>query len=809
MWILLLLIIGAAALLYIGKPLFAWVLPGLLGLVIWYAAGDPGAGFWIAALVFGALVALLGVPGIRRAVVSGHLMKAIAPMMPAMSETETSALEAGTVWWDRDLFSGSPNWKRFLDFPVSNMSQREREFLDGPTDELCRMVDDWDVVQTGDLDDEVWSFLKEKGFLGMIIPEEYGGLGFSAAANSAVITKVSSRSITAAVTVMVPNSLGPAELLLHYGTDEQKKHYLPRLARGIEVPCFALTEPNAGSDAASLTSSGVVCRGEYEGREVVGIRLNWDKRYITLAPVATVIGLAFQLSDPEHLIGDKDHLGITCALVPAHLPGITTGQRHDPMGVPFYNGPTSGKDVFVPLDSIIGGKAMAGKGWMMLMQSLAAGRGISIPGLSAAAAQLSARTVGTYANVRKQFNLKIGRFEGVEEAIARIAGMTYILDAGRTLTTGAIDAGEKPSVITAILKCYSTEGMRDVVNDAMDVLGGAGICRGPRNIMATAYMGIPIGITVEGANILTRSMIIFGQGAIRCHPYAYEEMQAIATRDVPRFDRAFFGHIGFIATNAARTFVLGLTRGALARSVGGTHTRAAIGDLTRLSSALAFISDIAMGTLGGKLKFKEKLTGRLADALSWLYLGSAAVKRFHDDGEPESMRAYVTWSTQTANYRVQEALRGFLDNFPIRPLAWLMRVLVFPTGTHHKLPSDRTAGRVARALLEDSEVRSKLTSAIYQPASTEPGLGALEAAFAKIQAADTVESTVRDAVRQKRLERKPKATLMDRALEAGVIDESERKLVEEAEAARADAVAVDAFGEIREFDQSQDISSAS
>ncbi|MEE8147132.1 MAG: acyl-CoA dehydrogenase, partial [Longimicrobiales bacterium] len=541
----------SVTLLYRGRGYWAWLGPGGLALVWWWSGGVASPIlFRVVAGLFGGLAFVFGVPALRRWLVSRWVMRLVGSLLPRIGETERIALEAGTVWWDRDLFSGKPDWQKLLAFRPRGLSEKERAFLDGPVEQLCAMLNEWEIVRARDLPLGVWDFIKHHRFFGMIIPEEYGGLGFSAAAHSAVVVKLASRSVTAAVTVMVPNSLGPAELLLHYGTEEQKRDYLPRLATGVEIPCFALTGPEAGSDAAATQSEGIVCRGKFRGEEVLGMRLYWRKRYITLGPVATVIGLAFRLCDPNRLLGEKEDLGITCALIPADLPGIEIGERHDAMGVPFQNGPTCGHDVFVPLDFIIGGRDMAGHGWRMLMESLAAGRSISLPALAVASAQLATRLVGAYATVREQFDTPIGRFEGIEEPLARIGGMTYLMNAARTLTAGAVDAGERPAVLSAIVKAYLTEGMRQVVNDAMDIRAGAAICRGPRNILALAYQAVPIGITVEGANILTRSMIIYGQGAIRSHPYVQDEMRAVAERDVVRFDRAFFGHVGHVVTNS-------------------------------------------------------------------------------------------------------------------------------------------------------------------------------------------------------------------------------------------------------------------
>jgi len=795
MSMLLLVLAGAAALalLHAGRGFAAWTAAGVLALAAWLAAGvDSPRAFAAATGLLIAAAWVFGRPELRRRLVGRQAMRLVGPLLPRMGETERVALQAGTVWWDGALFSGHPDWEELLAFPIRELSERERAFLDGPVERLCRMIDDWEVQQARDLPPEVWDFLKRERFFGMIIPEEHGGLGFSAAAHSAVVVKLASRSVAAAVTAMVPNSLGPAELLLHYGTDAQKRHYLPRLATGEEIPCFALTGPEAGSDAAATQSVGVVCRGTWEGREVLGMRLDWRKRYITLGPVATLIGLAFRLRDPDHLLGEREDLGITCALIPAGLPGIEIGSRHDPMGIAFHNGPNQGRGVFVPLESIIGGPQMAGQGWRMLMESLAAGRSISLPALSVGAAELCARVVGAYATVREQFDTPIGRFEGIEEPLARIAGLTYLMDAARRLTAGAVDAGERPAVLSAVVKAYCTEGMRQVVNDAMDVRAGAGVIRGPRNILARAYVAVPIGITVEGANILTRSMIIYGQGAIRCHPFAQEEMEAAAAGDPARFDRAFFGHVNHVFRCAARSVVLGIGDGRGARVPDGPLRRY-VQRLDRMSAAFALVSDACMATLGGQLKRREKITGRLADALAWMYLGSATVKRFHDEGRREGDLPFARWACEHALRQVQEALRGVLDNLPSRPAAWAVRALVFPTGARYRRPSDALGSAVARALLEDADTRARLTRHIFVPAADEPGLGSLEAALGRALDALAVEAKVRDAVRAGRLDKAPGDELLDRALEAGVIDADERKRVARADEARDQVIQVDAF----------------
>ncbi len=770
------LALGLAALaflfLYLGKGYLAWVLPCGLGLLAWRHAGVSNPQAFLAAFwIFVAAAALLGFPPLRALLVTRPIMSIVAGILPKMGETERIALEAGTVWWDAELFSGSPDWKKMFSEKAPALSEKEKAFMAGPVQALCEMLDDWRVSQERDLPPEVWDFIKKNKFWGMIIPEAHGGLGFSALCHSAVITKLSSRSVTAAVTVMVPNSLGPGELILHYGTDEQKKYWLPRLASGQEIPCFALTEPEAGSDAASIKSGGVVCKGTWEGKEVVGIRLNWSKRYITLAPVATVLGLAFKLHDPEKLLGGAEELGITCALLPANMPGVEIGRRHDPLGIPFHNGPTTGKDVFVPLDFIVGGRAMAGQGWRMLMDCLAAGRSISLPSLSVGASQLAARAASAHAEVRRQFGLSIGKFEGIEAPLARIAGMTYLMNAARVVTAGAVDAGQKPSVVSAIVKAYCTEGMRSVLSDAMDVQAGNAICKGPHNTLGKSYCAVPIGITVEGANILTRSMIIFGQGAIRCHPFAKEEMAAVAAHDLGRFDAAFFGHVNFVFHNAARALVQGLAAPLCHCPESG---------MNRMSAAFAVCAEGAMATLGGQLKRRELLSGRLADALAWLYLGTATLKDFHDRGKPAKERIFLDWSIAHCLHQAESALAGLLDNLPSRPAAFALRQLVFPIGPVCPPPSDRLGAKLAQALLGDEEIRNRLTADIYIPGQMEGGLGLLDAAYRKTRASAELEKKAREAVKAG----KPVST---------VLTAEEAKLVEEADALRREAIQVDAF----------------
>ena len=705
--------------------------------------------FVVVVVVLGIGAVLVHTPW-RRRFLSDRIFATYRRMVPAMSQTEREALDAGTVWWEGELFGGRPDWNRLLAYPRPRLSAEEQAFLDGPTETLCAMLDDWRIShELLDLPPEAWQYIRDNGFLGMIIPKRYGGLEFSALAHSEVVMKLSSRCNAAAVTVMVPNSLGPAELLLHYGTDEQKDHYLPRLAMGIEIPCFALTGPQAGSDASAIPDTGIVCHGEFEGRSnVLGMRITWEKRYITLGPVATLLGLAFKLRDPGHLIGDQESLGITLALIPTATPGVVIGRRHFPLSAAFQNGPNSGTDVFVPIEWVVGGRGGIGQGWRMLMESLAAGRSISLPAQSVAAAKLAARTTGAYARIREQFNLPIGRFEGIEEALARIGGQTYLMDAARCMTAGAVDLGEKPSVPSAIVKYHLTEGMRSVLNDAMDVHGGKGICLGPNNYLGRAYQLVPVAITVEGANILTRSLIIFGQGAIRCHPWVLKEMQAAndpePDRGAAAFDRALWAHVRFFLSNLGRSFLLGITGGKFTQVPGAPETRRYFQQLNRFAAALALLSDMSMLVLGGELKRREKLSARLGDVLSQLYLCSAALKRFEDQGRPPADLPLLTWALYSAFFKIQVAMDGVLANFPDRALAWVLRILVFPKGLTLNAPTDAMGHAVAQLLLAPSAARDRLTAGIYIPEGGGEIVGRLEVALAAVIEADAVKAAMKN-----------------------------------------------------------------
>ncbi len=756
---------------------------------------------WLALLwVTFAGLALLNIASIRTRFVSKPFLVVYRRLLPAMSSTEKEALEAGTVWWDGELFTGKPNWSKLLSSAPPALSAEEQAFLDGPCEELCRMLDEWDIThRRADLPPEAWDFLKRKGFFAMIIPKRYGGLEFSAYAHSCVLVKLASKSVTASSTVAVPNSLGPAELLLHYGTEEQKNHYLPRLASGEDVPCFALTAPRAGSDAASIPDTGVICKGVYEGREVIGIRLNFSKRYITLAPVATVVGLAFQLYDPEKLLGgEKTDYGITCALIPRDTAGLSIGRRHFPLNVPFQNGPLSGRDVFVPVDFIIGGPAMAGQGWRMLVEQLSVGRCISLPSNSTGGAKAGVYASTAYAQIRKQFSQPVGKFEGVEAALARMAGATYIVDAARSVTIAAIDGGEKPAVPAAVLKYHCTELGRQVANDAMDVHGGKGICLGPKNYLGRGYQAIPVAITVEGANILTRSLMILGQGAIRCHPYVLREMDAAREKDKRKslhdFDAALFGHIGYTLSNAARSLVTSTTLARFTSAPETGATRRYYQHINSFSARFAFATDMAMLTLGGYLKKKEHLSARLGDVLSSLYLASMVLKHYENQGRPAADLPLVEWTCRSLLYSAQEQLHSFLRNFPNRAIAALMRIVIFPRGRTYFAPSDRLGHKIVSALMVPSESRERLSEGIYK--TVEPGnpLGLLqEALVLSVQAAPLEKRLRVEGVKTGIVTALDLPQQIQQALAAGLFSETEAAFLADYDRKVMEIIHVDDF----------------
>ncbi|WP_045394184.1 acyl-CoA dehydrogenase FadE [Vibrio rotiferianus] len=762
----------------------------MLALTIADSAGVIGWALYVLA------VAVFAVSGIRQSLISRKALVMFKKVLPAMSQTEKEALDAGTVWWEAELFKGKPEWQKLHAIKAPKLSKEEQAFLDGPVNEVCAMVSDYQVThELADLPPEVWQYLKDNKFFAMIIKKKYGGLEFSAYAQSLVLQKLTGVSGVLSSTVGVPNSLGPGELLQHYGTEEQKDYYLPRLAEGKEIPCFALTSPEAGSDAGSIPDYGVVCKGEWQGEEVLGMRLTWNKRYITLAPVATVLGLAFKLRDPEGLLGDQEDLGITCALIPTDLKGVEIGNRHFPLNVPFQNGPTRGKDIFVPMDFIIGGEKMAGQGWRMLVECLSVGRGITLPSNSTGGIKTAAMATGAYSRIRRQFKQPIGHMEGVEEPLARLGGNAYVMDAASNLTVAGIDLGEKPSVISAIVKYHCTHRGQQSIIDAMDIVGGKGICMGPSNFLARGYQGAPIAVTVEGANILTRSMIIFGQGAIRCHPYVLEEMNAAysdAGDAVEKFDKALAGHVSFTMSNLVRSIWFGLSDGLGSTSPTKDSTKRYYQQLNRYSANLALLSDISMAVLGGSLKRKERLSARLGDILSQLYLSSATLKRFEQDGRPVEDLPIVHWGLQDSLKQTEAAIDEFLANFPNKVIGRALRVLIMPFGRVRKAPSDKLDSKVARILQTPSATRSRIGRGQYLEPTEHNAAGKIELALSVILQAEPVF----DKVCKAQGKRRPFMNLdmiAQEGLEQGVITQEEAELLREAEQHRLDTINVDDF----------------
>ncbi|AJJ10593.1 hypothetical protein CH64_3503 [Yersinia rohdei] len=730
---------------------------------------------------------------LRQSLFSSKALSMFRKVMPAMSRTEKEAIDAGTTWWEGDLFQGKPDWKKLHNYPKPQLTPEEQAFIDGPVEEACRMANDFQIThELADLPPELWAYLKENRFFAMIIKKEYGGLDFSAYAQARVLQKLSGVSGILAITVGVPNSLGPGELLQHYGTEEQKNHYLPGLARGDEIPCFALTSPEAGSDAGAIPDTGTVCMGEWQGKQVLGMRLTWNKRYITLAPIATVLGLAFKLHDPEHLLGDTVDLGITCALIPTNTPGVEIGHRHFPLNVPFQNGPTRGNDIFVPIDYIIGGPSMAGQGWRMLVECLSVGRGITLPSNATGSLKSVAMGIGAYAYIRRQFKISIGKMEGIEEPLARIAGNTYVMDAAATLITSGIMLGEKPAVLSAIVKYHCTHRGQRAVMDAMDIAGGKGICLGPTNFIARSYQGAPIGITVEGANILTRSMIIFGQGAIRCHPFVLDEMAAAQSNDVAAFDKALFGHLGHVASSKVRSFWLGLTNGRTSATPVKDSTRRYYQHLNRLSANLALLSDVSMGVLGGSLKRRERISARLGDILSQMYLASATLKRYEDEGRQKEDLPLVHWGVQDALNQAEIAMDDLLRNFPNRFIAGVLRMGIFPFGRVHRAPSDRLDHQLAQLLQVPSATRSRLGRGQYLTPSEFNPVGLLEAALQDVIVAEPIHKRLsKDAGKSLPFTRLDK--LAQRALAEGKINAEEAAILTKAEESRLRSINVDEF----------------
>ena len=789
------LVIGAVALGLWRAPVWLWAIAAVV--TAWLLYHVTWLGLLVGLLAIPLII--LSIPTLRRSLFVTPAYGLIKGLLPKVSDTEQQALDAGTVGFDAELFSGTPDWAKLRAVPGIVLTPEEQAFLDGPTDDLCKLINDWQVrFNQHDIPQDVWDFVKKHGFLGMLISKEHGGLGFSPQAQSLILGKIASRSPDVVTIVMVPNSLGPGELIEKYGTDAQKDYYLPRLAKGLEVPCFSLTGPTSGSDAATMRDIGTVGRGRHDGRDTVGITLSWDKRYITLGPQATLVGVAFRLFDPENILGRGEDVGITLALIPASHPGVNIGRRHLPSGAAFPNGPTWGKDVFIPIDWVIGGEKQAGHGWRMLMECLAAGRAISLPSSATAGAKAMLRHTTAYGRIRKQFGLSIARMEGVEEALARILETAYVNEAARAVTASMVSRGEKPSVISALMKYQTTERMRRCVNDAMDIHGGRAICDGPANYLQSAYQMVPVGITVEGANILTRTLITFAQGALRAHPYLYKEVQAAQDADRERgldaFDEAFCGHISYAISNVAGALFHNVTLGLFANAPANVSDTAPVyRQLSRSSRNFALVADMTVAMLGGGLKTKQKLTGRLADALSELYFTACVLKRYEDDGSPASDKPIVALAAQNGLWRFEQAMRGTIDNFPVKPVRWLLRALVYPFGGHYKPASDGLGSEAVRLVLEPGAVRDRLTRHIF--ISNDPGdlTGILEVTLKKVVAAEDAEKKLERAIRAGTVRRYHGIDWIGEAAQKGVITASEAAQLEEVESLVARVIAVDHF----------------
>ncbi len=784
---------------YLRLPLFIWTLFVALGLVGFHLFADVGASQkYLLWMIFAAIVIPLNLKPVRRNLFSKAIYMVMKKLMPTISQTEQEALEAGDVWWEAELFSGKPDFSFLQKLPKPTLTDEEQAFLDGPVEEFCKMLDDWQITHIDyDISPEAWQFAKDNGFFSLIIPKQYGGLDYSAYCHSQVVMKIGSRSGSAGVTVMVPNSLGPGKLLMTYGTQEQKDYYLPRLAKGIEIPCFGLTGPDAGSDAGAMPDSGVVCYGSYDGEDnVLGVRLNFSKRYITLAPVATILGIAFKLSDPEQLLSDEVERGITLALLKRDTEGVEVGQRHFPANHAFMNGPIRGKDVFIPIDSIIGGVDYVGKGWAMLMECLGDGRAISLPALGTAVGKMGCKYTGAYARIRQQFHTPIGHFEGIEEALTEIAGQAYAMDAARSLVAVALDGGAVPSVISAIVKQQVMERMRGVVNRAMDIHGGHGICMGPLNHLGRAYQLTPVGITVEGANILTRTMIIFGQGAMRSHPFLLREVKAVHDEDqkqgVKDFDNAFFAHMGFVISNVIRTFWFGLSYARFVSTPGDNDTRRYYRQLVKMSSAFALLADICIGVLGGSLKRREKISGRLADALSNMYVMSAALKHYENQGSHKEDLVLLRWVCQDSLFNIQTALKGIMKNLPVPFIGALCNFIIFPLTKPYHRPDDNLGHQVAKLTLTPSEALDRLSTGIFTSDDKDNSTGRITHALNLVLSTEQLQHKLNDAYKQGQIESRDRDAY-EQAREKNIITDNEYTLLVEAEAAIQNAIKVDEF----------------
>ncbi len=781
---------------YLGASLIIWTLATAL-----FVAGISVSGLIsvdtlnVVLLFLLPLALLFNFAFIRRNLITRIIFSVFKKVLPDMTSTEREALEAGDVWWEAEMFRGKPDWPKLLNFKRTELTEKEQSFLDNEVETLCSMIDDWKIHhEDHDLSPELWAYIRENGFMSMLISKEWGGLGFSAYAQSCVVTKIATRSIAVSVTVMVPNSLGPGELLMHYGTDEQKQEWLPGLAAGKEIPCFGLTGPEAGSDAGAIPDTGIVCMGEWNGQQTLGMRVSFSKRYITLSPVATVVGLALKVFDPDGLLGDtnKSDYGITCALIPADLPGVDIGRRHSPCGTPFMNGPIFATDVFVPIDFVIGGREKVGKGWRMLVECLSAGRGISLPALASAAGKSTYLTTGAYTRIRRQFKMSVGKFEGVQEAMGRMAGLTYKLEACRSLTASAVD-NCSPSVVTAMMKYHMTEMMRTILTDAMDIHGGRGVMQGPRNYLASAYQAVPIAITVEGANILTRNLMIYGQGSIRCHPYVFPEMEAARKNDLEEFDQLLWGHIGFSINRGVRAVTLGLTGARLAASPVKGPVAKYYRQLTRLSSALAFVSDVTMGVLGGELKRKERLSARLGDVLSHLFIASAVLKYYHDEGEQSGDLAHAEWAVQHSLNEIGKAFDEFFVNFPNPIIGRFLRFMTFPLGSSFRVPTDKLTQELAELMMEPTELKNRLCREVYTNEDPNDQVGRIVVAYKKLLEIEPLFNKFSRAVAKGLAAGHSLDQQLDACIHTGILTKSEADQVAEYDKLRIEAILTDDF----------------
>jgi acyl-CoA dehydrogenase len=799
-------VVGFATLAMRRAPLWQWAIlalvVGLLSRIVTVPelAIDLVSGWTVVALLPAIILGLLCLTPIRRAVLMGPAYGLVKSILPRVSRTEQEALDAGTVGWDAELFSGRPQWDKLLTIRKTALTAEEQAFMDGPVNVVCSMIDDWDVRHNrADLPPNVWAYLKDQGFLGMLIGKEHGGLGFSAQAQSQVVSKVASRSVAAGITVMVPNSLGPGELLEKYGTPEQKAKYLGRLAKGLEVPCFALTGPHAGSDAAGMRDVGVVTYEMVDGKKTLGVRLSWDKRYITLAPVATLVGLAFNLRDPEHLLGDVEQIGVTLALVPADYPGVEIGRRHYPARAAFMNGPIKGRNVFIPMEMLIGGTDYAGQGWRMLMECLSTGRAISLPAIGTVSIKQSLRVTSAYARIRRQFGIAVGIMEGVAEPLSRMVRSAYTFEAARGLTASMVDEGQKPAVISALLKYRTTDAMRDRVNDALDIHGGRAVQDGPSNYLFSGYMTTPVAITVEGANILTRTLITFAQGALRAHPYLYTEIAAAQNPDrkagLAAFDTAFGGHVSFMLRNIVGSKLHALTFARFASSPAGVAPEMAkwYRQLARYAQSFALVGDWTVAFLGGDLKRKQRLSGRMADILSDLYLLSAVLKRYEDEGRIKEDAPLVDAIARDHLYAIEQSFAGVFQNFPNPVLRWAMRVLVFPLGRHRKPASDRETYRFVRQVLRPGAFRDRLTMGTYVSMDPKDVTGVLEDAMVKVTNAEEIEAKFVRAIKKQIIERRLDRDAITDAVDKGVITEAEASILRLADQATDRVIKVDDF----------------